>query len=111
MLSIFAYVDAAIAVNSGTPSEDLNDGQLATLATTTVLTAVSLLFIYLRLFRSFFSFFISFSGFYFIIIIIIFEMEQILEGGKISMDNNGRTVQVKYDNDTSNVPSDLVLNA
>lgn len=45
VLSIFAYVDAALQVNAGTPATDLNDGQLATLATTVVLTAASFPFL------------------------------------------------------------------
>ena len=53
VLSIFAYVDAALQVNAGTPAADLNDGQLATMATTVVLTAVS--FIYLSSFILFSS--------------------------------------------------------
>eukprot|EP00026_Physarum_polycephalum_P009431 Phypoly_transcript_09555.p1 GENE.Phypoly_transcript_09555~~Phypoly_transcript_09555.p1 ORF type:complete len:233 (+),score=23.43 Phypoly_transcript_09555:647-1345(+) len=71
-LSIFAYVDAALQINAGTPASDLNDGQLATMATTVVLTAI-------------------------------------LDAGKISMDNGGKPVKVKYENETSCVPTDLTL--
>jgi len=40
-LSIFAYVDAALEINAGTPASEMDkDGQLATLGTTLTLTAI-----------------------------------------------------------------------
>ncbi len=89
-LSIFAYVDAAIQVNAGTPASELDDGQLATMTTTVTLTAV--------------------SSFPFILLFILgFDLPYILEAGKISMDNGGKPVVVKYESDTSAIPIDIVL--